>query len=718
MSIAAYGAPPVPSIAANPRARDAFDEYSQMDAGQLRQEMARMQGTPQADVIRSILLRKMYGAEDNIPAAFAGGGGIAGRDSGGRLPSELPSLEMLADDNGNINTTGGAQRRPGFFSDPLGYFRDTANAAVTAPDRFSAGNGLQMLNAGFGGGPLVGLGLGAVAKAPSTGNWILDQVATPPFQSNFYPREGSEVYQNPGATGFNRGIYDGTAPEFTDNRDVAPRFTGPTQDQQQPVITPRELQPFDTKPDTRTAAMKSLDDAYSYGSKYDTTGKGWVADHSKDAPVLEQRQAQLQAEMQNIGSGTSGGTFGRGEAPDYPWSPASDAFMRGATFGGGRFDEGIARIAAADAAASGIGSYGGDMPVYDDEMQRDGIYRGRSGTNFKNKDTNANGGVVGIARAAGGRLSPEELREAALDSLRHDPQKDYDDMSNFPGLEHLYLTMGRGPRSRAFRNPNANSRGDAERLRKVGHPGSRVPTSSGATDNYVEAPLMSVEAWNKAVEQDAMDLDETPYRIGKGSWSPEELRAMRPRRGFFDDPRQHIDKVDFPEFAHGGALARGGASSVRSTGSKFLGGGTMGRADHVTTEAPSGSYILPADILSGLGEGNSIAGARVISEMLKSGPWGTKPVQMGRGSGPPRAPGLPSDEMEQAFAKGGEVEKRMATSVPVLLSDGEYQIGVPDVVRIGGGSLKRGHKILDAFVLHQRKKTINKLKKLPGPVKS
>jgi hypothetical protein len=38
------------------------------------------------------------------------------------------------------------------------------------------------------------------------------------------------------------------------------------------------------------------------------------------------------------------------------------------------------------------------------------------------------------------------------------------------------------------------------------------------------------------------------------------------------------------------------------------------------------------------------------------------------------------------------------------------------VAQLGGGDLKRGHRILDAFVIHVRKKHIAKLQKLPGPV--
>ena len=41
-----------------------------------------------------------------------------------------------------------------------------------------------------------------------------------------------------------------------------------------------------------------------------------------------------------------------------------------------------------------------------------------------------------------------------------------------------------------------------------------------------------------------------------------------------------------------------------------------GRTDHLPTHVPSGSYVVPADIVSGLGEGNSLAGFRHIKRMF------------------------------------------------------------------------------------------------------
>lgn len=151
-------------------------------------------------------------------------------------------------------------------------------------------------------------------------------------------------------------------------------------------------------------------------------------------------------------------------------------------------------------------------------------------------------------------------------------------------------------------------------------------------------------------------------------------------------------------------------ASQNTRGSGFLAGATPGRADALHTTAAAGSYVVPADVVAGLGEGNSMAGARVMDEMLRTGPGGV-PMPQGRGRStmprPPPAPGPRTFE-----ARGGQVG-----NTPVALSHGEYVISPDDVLRIGGGDLKRGHRVLDAFVVHERRKHIAKLNRLPGPVK-
>jgi hypothetical protein len=175
-------------------------------------------------------------------------------------------------------------------------------------------------------------------------------------------------------------------------------------------------------------------------------------------------------------------------------------------------------------------------------------------------------------------------------------------------------------------------------------------------------------------------------------------------------------------------------SEERGMETGYLHGSTLGRADHLTTQAPGGSYVVPADVISGLGEGNSLAGARVVQEMLRSGPYGTPLPRGGGGHSMPRPPAPAHQSQQQYEAKGGGVQgdqHGIGKPIPVKLSDGEYVIHPAHVLRIGrailrrhGGkgmsakhAMKAGHDALDAWVEHERKKHAKTLTKLPGPTR-
>lgn len=105
-----------------------------------------------------------------------------------------------------------------------------------------------------------------------------------------------------------------------------------------------------------------------------------------------------------------------------------------------------------------------------------------------------------------------------------------------------------------------------------------------------------------------------------------------------------------------------------------------GRTDHLPIGVPSGAYVIPADIISAMGEGNTMAGFSIANDV-----FGTQKRS-------------PDD-----------------TEVEIVAAGGEYVISPFNVRRIGGGDIDKGHKILDEFVTGYRAKTVQTLKKLPGP---
>ena len=129
-----------------------------------------------------------------------------------------------------------------------------------------------------------------------------------------------------------------------------------------------------------------------------------------------------------------------------------------------------------------------------------------------------------------------------------------------------------------------------------------------------------------------------------------------------------------------------------------------GRTDHLPTKLDSGSYVIPADIISAMGEGNTMAGFKIARHMFSAKPY-TQEKQPYSPEGIPYAQGKPYG----ARASGGRAP------VEVVVAGGEYVITPEEVTQLGEGDIDHGHEILDHFVTGYRKKTIDTLKKLPGP---
>lgn len=157
-----------------------------------------------------------------------------------------------------------------------------------------------------------------------------------------------------------------------------------------------------------------------------------------------------------------------------------------------------------------------------------------------------------------------------------------------------------------------------------------------------------------------------------------------------------------------------------------------GRTDNINTHVPSGSYVIPADIVSAVGEGNSLSGLKVLSHMFtasprnapaapytgSAGPYGSQMPRAAPGSGIsiPHPIGLSVPSATASLARGGK--SPVGSPAPVAVAGGEFIIHPADVARIGDGNVSKGHKVLDAWVKAERQKLISKLKSLPGPARS
>ena len=135
-----------------------------------------------------------------------------------------------------------------------------------------------------------------------------------------------------------------------------------------------------------------------------------------------------------------------------------------------------------------------------------------------------------------------------------------------------------------------------------------------------------------------------------------------------------------------------------------------GRTDRLPIHVYSGAYVLPADIVSGLGEGNTLAGNRVIEKMLLDGSLS------GKSSGGSAMALSHGQKLKDKYGIRGPYHEDDAL-VPVIVAGGEYIIPPEKVSEIGEGDMDKGHAVLDAFVVSQRRALRKKLAKLPPPAK-
>lgn len=114
-----------------------------------------------------------------------------------------------------------------------------------------------------------------------------------------------------------------------------------------------------------------------------------------------------------------------------------------------------------------------------------------------------------------------------------------------------------------------------------------------------------------------------------------------------------------------------------------MNGRTAGRGDKIPLRAPAGSYVIPADVVAALGEGNTAAGMESLSKRFHRSASG-----------------------KSKMANGG---------VAIKVSDGEFIVSPEDVTELGGGDASYGHAVLEAFCKETRAQNIEHLSKLPSP---
>ena len=193
---------------------------------------------------------------------------------------------------------------------------------------------------------------------------------------------------------------------------------------------------------------------------------------------------------------------------------------------------------------------------------------------------------------------------------------------------------------------------------------------------------------------------------------------------------------------------------ARAPGAHLINSTVAGRTDRIPMRARTGSFVIPADVVSGLGEGNTMAGAKMWGDLLSHSVTGTA-AGIKRGASPAlkggigrmgaiRGPGshqLPAPRpivappqkvpyqnlptSPKAYADGGRMghnngppmDDGDADTTPIVTAGGEMIVDPEIVCAMGGGDPDKGTDILHKSIAGIRKQVQAFNKTLPDPTK-
>lgn len=245
------------------------------------------------------------------------------------------------------------------------------------------------------------------------------------------------------------------------------------------------------------------------------------------------------------------------------------------------------------------------------------------------------------------------------------------------GLAAYTLRRGGSTRVVAKGNEGPMARQAQKHLKAIGHP----VKVNGKFDDMTEAAVREFQAKHGLPETGVVDAMTMGALLAAPKTAPAPVGLKR--GGLAPGmPHPHMPKPHIP--VPGGLIQ----SNV------------AGRTDRLPIAVPRNAYVIPADVVSGLGQGNSSAGGILINKILH-----------------PHSMRMKQHKPPNIFrrASGGDVSHETNEPVPIVAAGGEYIVDPDTVHSIGEGDFDKGHKILDGFVLNSRKQIVDRMKTLPGP---
>lgn len=209
-------------------------------------------------------------------------------------------------------------------------------------------------------------------------------------------------------------------------------------------------------------------------------------------------------------------------------------------------------------------------------------------------------------------------------------------------------------------------------------------------------PKVNPQAWDKFIESRPNSLNVEDRRTG----------AQRREDGVIAKALREAEKK-----AAGGSVigkARGGGTFHVGA----IHGSVPGRTDKIPRTVPGGSYVFPADFVSGQkgAQNNTNAGFRLLNARFKMGPYGTSlpHIKVGKSPRPVKMPRVG----RLGRAEGGATEE----PIEIIAASGEFTVPPHKLQeKHPGMSLEAIHKMLDEEVVRSRKGHIKTLHKLPRP---
>jgi hypothetical protein len=330
-----------------------------------------------------------------------------------------------------------------------------------------------------------------------------------------------------------------------------------------------------------------------------------------------------------------------------------------------------------------------------------------------------------VGALATGAAAANSMTGDNTDLYRYSRRSDYGDENAVPNPAAARATFA--PDERSFLSPEDMAQYKAAQARRAvtSTPTTPVTPQGGA------AAAAPAAAPARGVQYQSNSRPVTTYEMPEGqgmgpgrgtvhvNWGDNENNADFFRADKAMRQAQAMGQ-DVTGYAHGGHVDRAMRMAHQNAAPCHHGIINMavgGRTDHIPMNVLEGSYVLPADIVSGLGEGNTLAGTKIVDQMFSTGPMGTK-IPNFRAN--PRFPAAPPHTYQteaqspKTAAGGGRISRK---PVPIIAAGGEYVVH-PDVVeRLGSGDMDKGHQYLDNFVKYVRAETAKTLRNLPGPRK-